>query len=145
MDPLIWRHLPSELIRFIVLLSNPSIDVRVAFRLPSRKLCSARKWRLHYLLQSAREGLVYNVDSQSLHIFRIPGHHLIRRPVELNVYDEWMTILNHDEKEHTLEVNRPDGSMYTLFSSSPFVTELPVLLAGSGIARVISYHNFTHI
>lgn len=145
MDPLIWKHLPSDLVRKIVLLSNPTIDVRVAFRLPSKKLCSARKWRLHYLLHSAREGLVYNIDSQSLHIFRIPGYHLIRRPVELNVYDEWMTILNQEEKEHVLEITHPDGRCNIMYSTAPFITELPVLLAGSGIARVISYHNFTHI
>ena len=133
MDPLIWKHLPTELIRFIVLLSDPSLDVRIAFRLPSRKLCEARLWRMHYLLHSSREGLFYNVESRSLHILRIPGHHIVRRPVTLNVYDEWFTVLNQDEEEHVLEITRPDGSFQCLFSRAPFVTELPVLLIGSGI------------
>lgn len=131
MDPLIWKHLPSDLIRTIVLLSKPSIDVLVAFRLPPRKIHDARTRHLDNLLWGAREGLVYHMHTNSLHIFRIPGHHLVRRPVKLDMHDEWMTILNQDEKEHILEITQPDGKHYIVYSSASFVTELPLLLKDS--------------
>ena len=82
-------------------------------------------WRLWYLLRS-HDGLVYCQDSQSLHIFRIPGHHLIRRHVSLDFIDDWMTILNQNEETHMLEITEPDGKNYSVHTSSPFYTEFRV-------------------
>jgi hypothetical protein len=131
MDPLIWKNLPSELVLKIVLLSKPSIDVRLAFHIPPQKLCKIIGWRLYYKLQSARNGLIYNTTSKSLHIFRVPGTHIIRRPIELNVSDEWFTFLNQEQHDHTLEIILPSGAFHVSSSNVAFVTEVPVLLVTS--------------
>jgi hypothetical protein len=137
MNSLIWRNLPSELIRTIVLLSDPNIDTRLYFNIPPNRIDESRSWRLWYLLKS-HDGLVYNLETQALHIFVITGRHIIRRPVDFKRLDEWMTVLNENEQPHSLEVYYENGD-YTFTSSSvAFYTELRVLLKGSGIARCIN-------
>jgi len=125
LDPIIWKRLPCELTRKIILLSKPSIDTRLYFNIPPGKIDEDRLWRLWYLLKS-HDGLVYCMDSRSLHIFRMPGHHLIRRNVSLDHIDDWFTILNQQEKEHVIDITEPDGKNYTMYTSSPFYTEFRV-------------------
>ena len=139
MDSNIWKNLPAELIRKIVHESCPTIDVQLAFKIKPKKLEEARSWRLWYLLKS-HDGLVYNLESQSLHIFRLAGHHIIRRPYVLNHIDKWMTVFNQEEAEHTLEITGPSGSYVALpANTESYYTELRVLLRGSGLARVINF------
>jgi hypothetical protein len=120
MNSLIWRNLPSELIRSIVLLSNPTIDTRLYFNIPPKKI----NVKLHLY---SHDGIVYNPSSKSLHIFRLPGCHVIHRPVELDTMDEWMTIFNQDERAHTIEMMTINGTHVTT-SNSSFYTEMRVLL-----------------
>lgn len=138
MDQKIWSNLPTDLIRKIIEASEPSIDVQLEFKIQPKKLDEARIWRLWYLLKS-HDGLVYNLESESLHIFRIPGCHVVRRPYRLNRMDGWMTVFNEEEHEHTLEVTNSDGSYVACpHHYEPFYTELRVLLRGSGIARALN-------
>jgi hypothetical protein len=132
MNSLIWRNLPSELIRAIVLLSDPIIDTRLYFKIPPNQLDEKRSWRLWYLLNS-HDGLVYNLETKTLHNFVVPGRHVIRRPMDFNRWDEWMTILNETEQPHSLEVYYENGDYAITCSSDAFYTELRVLLKGSGI------------
>lgn len=125
MDPTLWRRLPSELTRKIILLSKPSIDARLYFNISPGKISDSRMWSLWYLLKS-HDGLVYCQDSQSLHILRIPGHHLIRRRIKLDYIDDWMTILNQQEEPHVVDITEPDGKNYTIHTASPFYTEFRV-------------------
>lgn len=143
MDQKIWKNLPIELIRKIILESHPSIDVKLHFKIEPKRVGENISWRLWYLLKS-HDGLVYNLESESLHIFRIPGHHIIRRPFKLDYIDKWMTCFNEDAREHDVEITHPDGS-FTLEPNhhEPFYTELRVLLKGSGLARVLNLTSST--
>ena len=132
MNSLIWRNLPSELIRTIVLLSDPSIDTRLYFGIHPSKINEDRCWRLWYLLNS-HDGLIYNLETQALHIFRIPGYHVIRRPIECNRMDQWMTVLNESGKYHSVEVYSSNGDYMCTPSHDVFYTEMRVLLKGSGV------------
>ena len=133
MDPKLWSKLPTDLVRKIIEESEPTIDTRLAFKIQPKKLDEERVWRLWYLLKS-HDGLVYNLDSQSLHIFRMPGFHMVRRPYHLNRIDQWMTIFNEEEAEHTLEITTPSGTYISCpWHNEPFYTELRVLLRGTGI------------
>lgn len=126
MNSLIWRNLPSDLVRAIVLLSNPTIDTRLYFKIPPRKLDEADAWRMWYRLKS-HDGIVYNVTSKSLHILRIPGCHVIHRPVQMNSMDEWFAIFNQDERAHTIETMTLCG-VHVTSSKNSFYTEVRVLL-----------------
>ena len=137
MDSLIWRHLPIDLIHKIVLLSEPSIDVRLYFRIHPGKISEERAWRLWYLLKS-HDGLIYNLETKSLHILRIPGRHIIRRPVTFNRIDQWMTVFNETGEFHAVEAYYRNGDYLNTPSHVVFYTELRVLLKGSGIARCIN-------
>jgi hypothetical protein len=130
LDSVIWKHLPHEIVRKIVLLSDPSIDTRLYFKIPPRRLDERKSWRLWYLLKS-HDGIIYNLETSSLHIFRVPGKHIIHRLVELNIHDEWMTILNENEKPHSVETYDDNGDCVISCSTDVFYTELRVLLKGS--------------
>jgi hypothetical protein len=143
MDPKLWSKLPTDLVRKIIEVSEPTIDVQLAFKIQPKKLDEARVWRLWYLLKS-HDGLIYNLESRSLHIFRVPGFHMVRRPYHLNRIDEWMTIFNEEGAEHTLEITSPNGTYISCpWHSEPFYTELRVLLRGSGIARALNVTDAT--
>ena len=120
MNSLIWRNLPSELIRKIVLLSDPSIDTRLYFRLPPKRLNVKLDLYSH-------DGIIYNVESKSLHIFRIPECHVIHRPIELDSTDEWFSVFNQGEQEHRIETTTVDRKE-SFISRGSFYTEMRVLL-----------------
>lgn len=136
MDPNLWSKLPTELVRWIVEHSSPSIDTQLEFKIRPKKLEEERAWRLWYLLKS-HDGLVYNLETQSLHIFRIPGTHIVRRPIKLDWIDLQMTSFNQAGLEHMLEVTTASGVFVGVPNSDPWLTELRVLLRGSGLARMI--------
>ena len=139
MDSKIWRKLPIELIRRIVHESSPTIDVQLAFRILPKKIPEDRAWRLWYLLNS-HDGLIYNLDSKSLHVFRLPGYHMIRRPVELSHYDDGLWFFNSEQNSYAYEINCPSGAYCFLPAcNDPYITEFRVLLKGSGIARAVNY------
>lgn len=138
MDSKIWRKLPTDLIRRIVHESSPSIDVQLAFKILPKKLTESRVWRLWYLLNS-HDGIIYNLESKSLHILRLPGYHIIRRPIELDYYDDGLWVFNSEQNSHGHEINCPSGSYCFLPScTEPYLTEFRVLLKGSGIARMVN-------
>lgn len=137
LDPKLWKNLPTELIRWIIEHSSPSIDTQLCFKIMPKKIEEARAWRLWYLLKS-HDGLVYNLETESLHIFRIPGTHIVRRPIKLDWIDLQMTSFNEAGLEHMLEVTTAQGTFVGLPNSDPWLTELRVLLRGSGLARMIN-------
>jgi hypothetical protein len=137
LDCVIWKRLPVELIRAIVILSDPSIDTRLYFKIHPKRIDETRSWRLWYLLKS-HDGLVYNLETKTLHNFRIIGQHIIRRPIDFNRVDQWMNVLNEIEQPHSLEIYYENGDYTLTCSSISFYTELRVLLKGSGIARCIN-------
>jgi hypothetical protein len=115
-----------ELIRAIVLLSNPSIDTRLYFNIPPKKMSETDAMKLWYTL-SCHDGIVYNVGSKSLHIFRVPGRHIIHRPIELDAMDEWFSVFNQGGHRHTIETTTSDG-LHVTMSNASFYTEVRVLL-----------------
>ena len=126
MNSLIWRNLPSEIVRKIVLLSDPTIDTRLYFNISPKRLDANSAWDLWFRL-SCHDRIIYNMTSKSLHIFRIPECHIIHRPIELDATDEWFSIFNQDEQEHRIEtttINRKES----FISRGSFYTEMRVLL-----------------
>lgn len=133
MDTAIWSRLPSEIIKKIVEDSEPSIDVQLYFKIKPKRLDQALCARIWYLLNS-HDGIIYNLESKSLHVFRVPGFHIIRRPYQLNSYDQYMAIFNQDCRQHTLEITSADGSFMSCpHHDEPFYSELRVLLRGSAL------------
>lgn len=137
MDPKLWKNLPTELVRWIIEHSSPSIDTQLAFKISPKKIEEARAWRLWYLLKS-HDGIIYNLETESLHIFRVPGTHIVRRPIKLDWVDLQMTSFNGEGLEHMLEVTTAQGAFVGIPNSDPWLTELRVLLRGSGLARMIN-------
>jgi hypothetical protein len=132
-----WKFLPDDLVLHIIDISD-DIDLRRSFGFKPRKINEDRAWRLWYLLRS-HDGLVYEMETKSLHILRIPGCHVVRRPIELNYVDKWAWMFNQDEKSHTVEITTSDGRYcFIPDATDHFYTEMNVLLKGSGIARVIN-------
>jgi hypothetical protein len=142
MDSKIWRNLPTELIRKIIEWSEPSIDVQLCFKIPPKKIEEVKAWRLWYLLKS-HDGLIYNLETKSLHNFRVPGSHIIRRPIELNYHTAGLWVFNDTEDEYMMEVISSSGQFTSFVSRDPWVTEMRVLLRGSGLARVINFSSST--
>ena len=141
MDPKIWKELPTELIIKIVEMSSPSIDVRLAFGIPPKKLDEAKCWRLWYFLKS-HDGLIYNLESRSLHIFRIPGHHIIRRPIELNYHTAGLLVFNDTGHEHTIETICPNGNFSSELCNDPWVSEARIIFKGSNPSRKLTIEDF---
>ena len=137
LDPSIWKNLPTELVRKIVEDSNPSIDVQLAFKIKPKKLDEARAWRLWYLLKS-HDGIIYNLETETLHNFRIPEMHIVKRPIKLDWLDDGLWSFNQDENEHMIEVYQPSGECIGWPMKAPWLTEMRVLLKGSGLARMIN-------
>ena len=142
LDPKLWRNLPTELIRKIIERSEPSIDVQLCFKISPKKIDEAKAWRLWYLLKS-HDGLVYNLESKSLHNFRVAGSHIIRRPIELNYHTAGLWVFNDTEDEHMIEIISPSGSFHSTVSNAHWATEMRVLLRGSGLARALNYSSCT--
>lgn len=137
MDKKIWRNLPSELIRKIIEESEPSIDVQLYFKIHPKKIDEARAWRLWYLLHS-HDGIIYNLESRTLHNFRVPGYHIIRRPIQLDWMDAGLSSFNQNGDEYTIEVNSPDGKFFSVPGDESWVTEMRILLRGSGLCRMLN-------
>ena len=129
----LWAKLPVDLIRKIIEMSEPSIDVRRAFGIPPKRLDEAKCWRLWYLLKS-HDGIVYNLESKSLHIFQ-PGLHIVRRPIDLNYHTAGLVVFNDTEDEHVLEETYADGAFMMGYSTEPWMTESRVLFKGARPSR----------
>jgi hypothetical protein len=115
---MIWRNLPCEIIRKIIIMSDPSIDTRLYFRLPPKRLDVKLDLYSH-------DGIVYIKESKSLHIFRVPGCHIIHRPVEMDSMDEWFSVFNEGGHAHMIETTTRDGTHVTS-SEVSFYTEMRV-------------------
>ena len=142
MDQKIWSNLPTELIRQIIEWSEPSIDTQLFFKIKPNKLDEAKSWRLWYLLKS-HDGIIYNLETKSLHNFRVHGSHIIRRPIELNYYTAGLWVFNDTEDEHMLEVTSPNGTFHSRVTRNHWATEMRVLLRGSGLARALNFSSCT--
>lgn len=126
-----------ELIRRIVEDSDPSIDTQLYFKIAPKRLDEAKAWRLWYLLKS-HDGLIYNLDSKTLHNFRIPGYHIVRRPIRLDWIDEGLTSFNQEGDSYMIEVNSAEGACVVGPSSETWLTEMRILLRGSGLCRMLN-------
>lgn len=118
-------------------------DTRRALGALPGKLNEDRIWRLCHLLNSS-QGLIYNLESKSLHCFRIPGMHIVRRPIECNWVDRQLWVFNEERNEHMLELTSDSGE-YMCFpnQSDPFYTEMNVLLKGEGLIPCLARLNST--
>lgn len=142
MNPKIWSNLPTELIQQIIEWSEPSIDTQLFFKIKPKKLDEEKSWRLWYLLKS-HDGIIYNLETKSLHNFHIPGFHIIRRPIELNYHTAGLWVFNDTEDEYTVEVISPKGGFHSSTSKDHWATEMRVLLRGSGLARALNFSSST--
>jgi hypothetical protein len=130
-------ELPTDIVLKIIDMTD-DIDLRRAFGLRPRKLDASRYRDILYALQK-RDGLVYNVDTQSLHIFRIPGCSVVRRPIKLDYMDQWGAVFNLERKVHEVEITCSSGNHCTVpVSTDFFYTEFKVLLSSSWHGAVLS-------
>ncbi len=118
--------LPKELILKILEMADLSIDTRRVFGLGPRPLAAWRIAHIDWLLER-HDGIFYNEFSKGLHNFRIPGAHVIRRPVERSLYDDGLTIFNLSQKEYALEIYSGEGGYVFLpGATATWATELRV-------------------
>ena len=137
-----WKFLPDDIALYIIDISE-DIDLRREFGFKPRKINSDRAWRLWYLLES-HDGLIYNTETKSLHILRIPGCYVVRRPINLDYVDRHAWMFNALEEEHSIEVTTSSGAFcFIPDATDSFYTEKRVLLKGSGFARAINWAGST--
>lgn len=132
-----WSRLPTDIIRWIIEHSNPSIDVQLYFKIRPKRLDEAKCWKLWWLLKS-HDGLVYNLESKSLHIFRVPGCHIVRRPIEMNWHTAGLHVFNDTGDLHMLEYTSPNGSFWSCPMADSLTTEHRVLLKGKPPTRELT-------
>ena len=133
MDPEIWGKLPTEIIRKIVEQADLSIDARIAFKLKPKKIPESHAWKLWYLLN--HDGIFYNIDTQTMHNMRVPGVHIIRRPVDVAWLDDDLAVFNLNQNEHTLEITTSGGTyLCNPGQTESIATECRVILKGGGVA-----------
>ena len=119
--------LPEDLVRKILDLADLSIDTRRAFGLGPRRLPPWRTAHIGWLLRS-HDGLIYDAETKSLHNFRIPGGHVIRRPIEPSLCDDGLMIFNLRQHEYALEIYGPAGEYVFLPGvRASWATELRVV------------------
>lgn len=117
-----------NLVHRILDVADLSIDTRRELGLKPRRLWPWRIAHIGFLLRS-HAGLFYNVETRALHNFRVPGSHIVRRPIEVSLTDaDGLTIFNLHQHEYSLEIYAESGS----FIANPCVTatwatELPVV------------------
>ena len=126
----IWKNLPDDLALKIIADSEPTIDTKIAFNIGPKKICVCRISRIEYLLGS-RKGLIYNYNSSTLHDFRISGFHIIRRPYELNWFNEHYSVFNLENDYYSLELYTPGGDFISCPNhNDSLIVDIPILLRG---------------
>lgn len=140
MEP-IWKNLSYDMVREILTYVD-DIDVRISFKIPPRKLDINRIWRLEWLLNT-HDGIFYNLETETLHNMRLPGIHIIRRPFKLDYYDDGLWVFNESRTSHSVEITTASGDYMCVPNNEPWMTEMRVLLKGSGLARVINFSGST--
>ena len=124
-----WKHLPYDMVRLIIEMSEPSIDVRLAFGIEPKRLEVVRACRLWHLLK-CHDGIVYSYSTKTLHNFVIPGIHIVRRPIELSYHTAGLWVFNDIEDDYTVEMTGSDGGLICYPATEAWVTERKVLLRG---------------
>lgn len=120
----------NDLIPIIIEMSEPSIDVKLYFKIKPGKVDGSR---IQYLL-GTRHGLIYILDSKTLHDFTQPGTHVIRRPVTLDwIRSDGLTSFNEDRATYTIEADSINGKIH---ANAQWLTYIPVLIKGSCIHNV---------
>lgn len=108
-------------------LADLSIDTRREFGLGPKRLPAWRYAHIGWLLKS-HDGLFYDWESKTLHNFVVPGTHIVRRPIEISLRDDGLTIFNLRQDEYALEMYGPLGEyMFTPGVKAVWATELRVI------------------
>ena len=132
-----WSQLPNDLIRKIIEQSEPSIDVQLSFKIKPKKLDEAKAWRLWYLLKS-HDGIVYNMETETLHILKIPGCHIVRSPIKMSYHTAGLTIFNDEEEDHVVEYTCPCGCFCSVTRNDRWVTTSRILIKGARPSRELT-------
>lgn len=127
--------LPIHIIEKIIEMSEPSIDIRIAFGIKPKRLDEAKCWRLWWLLKS-HDGIVYNLETKSLHMFG--GAHVVRRPISISYHTAGLWIFNDEEEEYTTEITCPCGCFLWEPSSAAWSTDKRVLFRGANPSRELT-------
>jgi len=138
----IWKDLPYDMVREI-LGHVDDIDVRLAFHILPKRIHDSKICKIEWLLNT-HDGLIYNLESSTLHNFMTPGCHYIRRPFKLDFFEAGRWHFNLERREHVLELIRSDGSCIIFpEETTELITRSRVLLKGSGIAKTINFPGTT--
>jgi hypothetical protein len=113
--------------RRVLDLADLSIDTRRELGLGPKRLAPWRYAHIGWLLKS-HDGLFYDRYTQSLHNFVVPGMHIVRRPIDLSLRDDGLTIFNLRQEEYSLEVYGSFGDYtFTPGVKAAWATELRVI------------------
>jgi hypothetical protein len=81
MDPAVWRHLPTDLVRRVLSLADLPIDTRLHFKLENKKL------NLKNFFKNFRNSLVYDNATHTLWDFRpLPEFYLKRKNLKFSCF-----------------------------------------------------------
>ena len=102
-----------------------------------KKLDEAKAWRLWYLLKS-HDGIVYNMETETLHILKIPGCHIVRSPIKMSYHTAGLTIFNDEEEDHVVEYTCPCGCFCSVTRNDRWVTTSRILIKGARPSRELT-------
>jgi len=116
----IWKDLPYDMVREI-LSRVDDIDVRIKFKIKPRKI---KRDSI-----TLNDGIIYNSETKSLHIFSNPQFHIVRRPIEFNFMVHGITYFNLDRNPHTIETTFSNGANLVLpGETESFATKSRILV-----------------
>jgi len=108
-------------------LADLSIDTRRELGIGPKRLAPWRHAHIGWLLKS-HDGLFYDWETSTLHNFVVPGTHIIRRPIDISLRDDGLTIFNLSQAEYSLEMYGPLGEyMCTPGVKATWATDLRVI------------------
>jgi len=116
----IWKDLPYDMVREI-LSRVDDIDVRIKFKIKPRKIKKD--------LIRLNDGVIYNSETKTLHIFSNPQFHIVRRPIEFNFTWNGISYFNIDRNHHAIECIFSNGANLIMpCETESFVTDKKLCL-----------------
>jgi hypothetical protein len=129
--------LPVHIVDKVLDYANLDIDTKRALKILPKRLDEAKCWRLWYLLKS-HDGIMYNIETKSLHIFRFPGYHIVKRPIDLDYHTAGLWVFNDSEEDYMTEITCPCGCFYSVPTTEAWVSEARILWRGARPTRELT-------
>ena len=103
-------------------------DTRRYFGIPPRRIPEFRKDFLLRRLKFPRDGIVWNSKTHALYNFTLPEHHIVMKPVSLDINLDDLFIFNLYEYPYEKTIYWNNGSCLVNVSKKSWATELSVFI-----------------